>query len=160
MLPAGTSVKLVGLSNATFNGARGSIEDFDPARGRYLVEVHGRGTSIAVAPDSVRQVVSSATVTATSRAEINGRAAASVMYDRATKRYQVEGLTADGSILALKPESVCLPKHVHVIVDGVQSRPALNGRKGQIIDVDQERYLVEIPGEAPMRLRFGNVIAY
>jgi len=158
-LPPGSHVKLVNLSNATYNGSVGSIEAFDAVKERYHVSLRGRESSLAVPVANVRQIVSNALITGTSKPELNGRVAAAATFDSDCRRYKLEGLTADGSLLALKPENVCLPRNVQVIILGVQSRPALNGRKGQILDVENERYVVSVSGETLVSLRFGNVVA-
>ena len=159
VLPPGTTVKLTRLSNAKLVGAVGTIREFDRRKLRYTVAM-STGNSISVKPSNVQQIISDATVIGTSQAELNGRVAAAATYDAASKRYRVEGLTADGTTLALKPENVVLPESTQVTIDGVQTRPTLNGKRGRIIDVDTaaSRYVVAT-GDEQLRLRFGTVVA-
>ena len=96
----------------------------------------------------------------TSQPQLNGRVAPAATYDKGSKRYRVEGLSENGSTLALKPENVQLPHKTRVTIDGVVSRKELNGRAGRIVDVENDRYVVELPEtNEMMRLRFGAVAA-
>ena len=107
------------------------------------------------------QVVTEAKVTGTSKSEINGRTASSATYDRKAKRYRCEGLQPDGTVLSLKPENVVLPARTRVTIDGVASRPALNGCSGTVRAVDEAagRYDVQMAGGEAVRVRFGAVAA-
>ena len=159
-LAVGTLVRLEGLNSPTHNGCVGRVEAFDEAKGRYIVTLQRDGGSLAVRPAHCVQVVTDARVTGTSKGELNGRTAAVTTYDRTSKRYRCEGLKADGTVLSLKPENVVLPPTTRVKIDGVASRPALNGCVGAVRAVDEQagRYDVELPGEA-VRVRFGAVAA-
>ena len=153
-------MKLVELSSEAHNNSVGRVERFDGAAGRYHVSVRDGAASIAVRPDNLRQIITSARVVGLrSQPHLNGRVAASATYDPRSKRYCAEGLSENGSTLSLKPENLMLPQSTRVLIDGVQSRPSLNGRRGQIVGVDDERYVVELPGEEPVKLRYGAVIA-
>lgn len=158
LLPNGTTVRLAGLSSSSLNGSMGRIEGYDEVKDRYVVGV-ADGSSIAVRPRNVLQLVADCRIVGTSKEEINGRVAASAVYDASTRRYNCEGLKHDGTVISLKPENVVLPSQTNVTIEGVQSRPALNGRVGRIEGVENDRYLVKLgPGEA-VRLRFGAVAA-
>jgi len=159
LLRPGTQVKLQGLSDTSRNGAIGTIEVFDAAKQRYTVSL-ADSSIISVKGANILQVVSAAKVIGTSQAALNGKVAASATYDASSKRYRVEGLTADGKTLAVKPENLVLPERTVVTIDGVQSRPALNGKRGRIVDIDTaaERYTVATTDEQ-IRLRFGTVVA-
>ena len=159
VLPPGTPVKLAGLSDPALAGAVGTIDSFDRQKHRYTVSMTA-GNMLSVRPTNVQQIVSDATVIGTSQAQLNGRVAASATYDAGTKRYRVEGLTPDGKTIALRPENLVLPERTQVTIDGVQSRPALNGKRGRIINVDTaaNRYTVATSDEQ-LRLRFGTVVA-
>merc|ERR1719502_397600 len=159
VLERGTPVKLIDLSSAAaYNGASGTISEWDESRQRYVVAL-GEGGTLSVKPANVRQVVSEARVVGTSQPQLNGKVAAAATYDTQSKRYRVEGLAGNGGVVALKPENVVLPHKTRVTIDGVVSRPTLNGRSGRIIDVTNDRYVVEVPGEDPLKLRFGAVAA-
>lgn len=160
VLPPGTAVKLAELSNTALIGEVGTIESFDRQTQRYTVCMASTGNNLAVKPQNVQQIVSEATVVGTSQKELNGRIVPSATYDAASKRYRVEGLTPDGKTLALRPENVLLPEHTQVTIEGVQSRPALNGKRGRIVNVDAaiNRYVVTT-GEEQIKLRIGSVVA-
>jgi len=157
VLPAGAAVELLELSNQPeLNGQKGVVERYDDARKRYHVAVNG--ATVALRPANVRQVIAEARVAGTSQPELNGRVAAAATFDRASGRYRAEGLTKDGGLVGLKPEHVVLPPRTRVAVNGVSSRPALNGQVGAVVSSDAERYTVKLPHET-VRLRFGAVAA-
>ena len=59
VLPHGTPVRLCDLSQANFNGASGTIDHWDEARGRYVVSL-AEGGSLAVRSQNMSQVVAEA----------------------------------------------------------------------------------------------------
>lgn len=157
-LAPGTVVRLVGLSNPTHNGSIGHVESYDVQTRRYVVVPEGGRASIAVKPSNVTQVVTSARVAGTSQPALNDKLISAATFDRGSKRYKCEGLKPDGTILALKPNNVILPKDCRVTIEDVRSRPELNGQVGSIVGVEQERYVVRTPQET-VKLRFGAVAA-
>jgi len=159
-LACGTTVRLCDLNQERLNGRAATIKDYDEDKGRYVVCVENSSSPLAVRPKNVRQVLSGlARVVGTSQEAINGKVAVTATYDAATRRYQCEGLKEDGSVLAIKPENLLLPKECTVTIDGVQSKPGLNGRVGRIRDIENERYVVELDESEAVRLRFGCVAA-
>ena len=50
---------------------------------------------------------------------------------------------------SLKPENIVLPPATRVVIDGVESRPMLNGKVGEVTSVDPAagRYDVQLPDE-------------
>lgn len=161
VLPAGVVVRLVGLSSTSLNGSVGHVSEYDEVKQRYVVSL-ADGASIAVKPTNVRQVLSDARVVGTSKAELNGKVAASATFDESSGRYQCEGLQPDGRVLSLKPENLVLPAECRVVIGGVSSRPELNGRIGRIATVSNERYVVQLAGDMAgesVSLRLGAVTA-
>jgi len=158
VLPPDTSIKLTGLSNTAYNGMHGVIRGWDESKQRYQCELQD-GSNLAVRRTNLRQVVSEARVVGTTQPSMNGRVAASATFDPVSKRYRVEGLTSNGNIIALKPENIVLPQKTRVTIDGVVSRPSLNGQTGSIIDVNSDRYVVQLPHNEQLSLRFGAVAA-
>jgi len=163
VLAPGTVVRLDGLNSAAHNGKVGTVESYDTAKDRYVVRLqHDRSSTLAVRPANCVQVVTEAKVVGTSKGELNGKTASCATFDRSAKRYRCEGLRPDGSVVSLKPENVVLPPATRVTIEGVASRPALNGKVGEVRSVDQAagRYDVQLPDEANvLRLRFGAVAA-
>jgi len=158
MLSPGTVVRLTGLNSDELNGTAATVSDYDGTRQRYVVE-QADGSSIAVKPANVRQVLTDATVVGTSKTELNGKVAAAATFDAASGRYQCEGLSSIG-LVSLKPENVRLPQDCRVTVAGVSSRPALNGRVGRVSAIDKDRYVVTLSQpEETVSLRFGAVAA-
>ena len=158
VLPQGTIVALTGLATASqHNDSQARVEEYDVDKCRYVVTLAVGGT-LAVRPHNVRQVLTEARIIGTSKQELNGRVASSAVYESATKRYRCEGLKPDGTVLSVKAENVVLPVESRVTIEGVQSRPELNGKVGRIDAVESERYVVNV-GKEVVRLRFGAVAA-
>ena len=152
-------IKLVGLANEERNGCVGVCMGFDDERERYKVRLMNGENEVAVRSRNVRQVVSEARVEGTSQENLNGRVAASAVYDSESGRYHVEGIYE--SPLAIKPEHLVLPPDTRVTVVGVNSRPELNGLAGTVLSSDgKERYTVQLAhsGEQ-LKLRFGAVVS-
>merc|ERR1719152_753294 len=160
VLAPGTAVRLHGLTAGAHNDALGTVAAFDAAKGRYAVQL-ADGATLSIKPENVAQVVSACRVVGTSREELNGRVAAAATYHSGTKRYRCEGLRPDGGVVSLKAENVVLPTSTRVVIDGVTSRPALNGCVGAVRAVDEAagRYDVALEGGEAVRLRFGAVAA-
>ena len=83
--------------------------------------------------------------------------AASAVYDTASGRYVLEGISERP--IAIKPENLVLPTGTRVTVAAVQSRPELNGQAGRVLSSDGvERYTVEMGSGEQLKLRFGAVL--
>jgi len=163
VLPPGTYVQLVGLSDAPKNGTIARVESYDEQARRYVVALEdpnadGTAKSFAVKRENLVQVITSAKVVGTSQEALNDKVISAATYDKASKRYKCQGLKGDGTVLALKPEHVILPQDCRVTIENVKMRPALNGQAGNIVGVENERYVVQTANEA-VRLRFGAVAA-
>ena len=73
--------------------------------------VGGAGGTLAAKPANVRQVVAEARVVGTSQPQLNGKVAATATYDRASKRYRMEGLAGNGGVVAPCARSSVLWKY-------------------------------------------------
>lgn len=160
-LAPGTVVRLTGLNAAAHNGAVGAVASYDDAKSRYAVHLQADGSTLSVKRENLVQVLTDARVCGTSVEGLNGKTVSHATYDRASKRYRCEGLKQDGSLVALKRENVVLPTGARVTIDGVTSRPALNGCVGAVQAVDEKagRYDVQLGDGEAVRLRFGAVAA-
>merc|ERR1719356_2031269 len=78
--------------------------------------------------------------------EHNGKVGRVVDFDSARARYIVD--LGDSGTLSLRPQS--LTQECAVEVDGLASRPDLNGKSGRIIGYDDAsgRYMVSVQGES------------
>eukprot|EP00308_Calcidiscus_leptoporus_P024896 CAMPEP_0119373258 /NCGR_PEP_ID=MMETSP1334-20130426/24405_1 /TAXON_ID=127549 /ORGANISM="Calcidiscus leptoporus, Strain RCC1130" /LENGTH=332 /DNA_ID=CAMNT_0007390971 /DNA_START=74 /DNA_END=1072 /DNA_ORIENTATION=+ len=159
LLPRDARVQISGLSSSSeYNGSIGNVVNYDATQQRYHVCIDG--VSISVRPLNVRQVISEARVTGTSQPQLNGRMVPFAVFDEKAKRYLVEGVTESGNAVAIKPNNLVLPAQTRIRIEGLTSRPQWNGRCGQIVDVEEERYVVRLQGDMHLRLRFGAVAAY
>jgi len=161
VLPRGTMVKLSGLSDASRQGAVAKVDSYDAASDRYTVVLASRGERLAVKRSNLLVLIEGATVFNTSQPLLNGRRATYTVYDRLTGRYHCDGLSKSGTPVAIKRENLILPKGARVTIEGVQSRPSLNGMPASIVDVDRQaqRYLVRLENDELIRLKLGAVAA-
>merc|ERR1719434_121758 len=81
VLPPQAVVKLAGLQNDTLNGSVGLVEGYEESSGRYNVRLSGRNEVVAIKTRNVRQVISEARIEGTSQEALNGRIAASAVFD-------------------------------------------------------------------------------
>jgi curved DNA-binding protein CbpA len=157
-LPDGTGVRLAGLSSASLNGARGQVVGFDGERQRYLVAVSGGGvggSTVAVKPSNLQQLLQGAEVVGTSRDQLNGRVAAEAYFDADKGRYVVTGVAEEP--VALRPAHIRLPRSTLVTIEGMQKRTDLNGATGRVLSDDGERYTVELSSGEQVRVRLDAV---
>merc|ERR1711959_848330 len=119
LLPAQARVQVSGLSadSSRHNGSIGIIKAYDEQQQRYHVCIDG-GTSLAVRPCNVRQVISEARVTGTSQPQLNGRVVPFAVFDEGSKRYLVEGVTESGNAIAIKPDNLVLPAQTTIKIGG------------------------------------------
>mmetsp|Transcript_44485 Transcript_44485/g.121246 ORF Transcript_44485/g.121246 Transcript_44485/m.121246 type:complete len:347 (+) Transcript_44485:103-1143(+) len=105
VMKPGTYVRIKGLSSAAErNGTQGRVESYDDARGRYMVQVEGEGSTLALRPANLEQLVTGATVVAvTSDTSLNGRQGTVVGWDEEKERYSVR-LSSLPRALSLRPE--------------------------------------------------------
>jgi hypothetical protein len=102
--------------------------------------------------------VSEARIEGTSQETLNGKVAASAVYDSSSARYVVEGVSEQP--IAIKPANLVLPPSTRVSIVSLQSRPELNGRACRVVGSDGiERYVVELAetGEQ-LKLKYGAVV--
>jgi len=102
--------------------------------------------------------VSEARVDFTSQDNLNGRIAASAVFESASGRWVVEGVSERP--IAIKPENLVLPPGTRVTITGLSARADLNGQAATVVSSDgAERYTVELAASGEqLKVRFGAVV--
>ena len=72
LLPSGTSVCVVGTSQAELNGSAGVTSSFNAEKGRYAVKVEGRAKPAGLKPENIRVVLPEAAAKQAARPEFGG----------------------------------------------------------------------------------------
>lgn len=154
-LPCGAAVRLAGLENASLNGARGEIVDFNEEKQRYKVKLHSGSAAVAIKPSNLQQLLNGIEVVGTSRQDLNGRIGAHAYYDCEKGRYIIDGLGSN--TISLRPENVKLPASTRVAIEGMQNRKDLNGVIGKVVSADDERYTMQLQTGEQVRVRLDAV---
>merc|ERR1719152_92769 len=159
-MQAGTYVRIKGLTSAPErNGTQGRVESYDDARGRYMVQVDGEETTLALRPANLEQLVTGTKVTGvTSDVSLNGKSGTVVGWDSEKERYSVR-LSSLPRALSLRPECVVLPAGTCVTIRDVQAKPQLNGKRGKVqsYDYGAARFVVQLSGSEQVKLRPANL---
>ena len=141
--PRGTQVRIHGIkSKKELNGKTAFVEAFDFSKGRYSVGVGIETCSLK--PENLTQHLPSVKLTGLgSRKDLNGSTASIIDFDDEKKRYLVQLLGDD--VLSILPQNITLPLHTRIRVCGLESESGkmLNGLLGQIVAIEDDRYLVK-----------------
>jgi hypothetical protein len=149
LLDSGTTVILRGLTSAAhFNGREGTVLAFEPVSGRYSVQLPGETLSVRGA--NLLPSVAVTIVDLESRPALNGCVGHIVGAD---ERYHV---SIRGSVYAVNPANVVLPRGSQVWVAGLQADGHYNGMPGLITEVDlaARRYVLQMSHDHLLKVRF------
>jgi len=156
----GTYVSIKGLTGATErNGTQARVVEFDDRRGRYVVEVEGEDSTLALKPSNLTQLVTGVIVTGVSSDEsLNGKTGTIMFFDEEKDRYSVR-LSSVPRALSLRPENVIFPRGTCVAIRDLRRKPELNGQRGTVRSFDRSggRYVVDVGTTEQISLRPGNV---
>jgi len=165
----GSAVRLLGLkSRPEANGRSGVLLGFDPAKGRYSVELEADGGSdkeaLALKRENLVQTLKNVALRAQEGVDMPEQAKGVesvqqlVSFDPETQTY--EAALADGTLLpALPLGCVVLPTGCSGVVLGLQGAPQHNGKVGYIVsfDASSDRYLVALDATNQLRLKRSNL---
>ncbi|KAI2496279.1 hypothetical protein MHU86_18236 [Fragilaria crotonensis] len=131
-IPVDTIVSLKDLVNAShLNGDRGTIKQYIPSTGRYVVELEDSDETLSVKPNNLLQHVHMKAHGIESRTEVNGKRGTVIAWNPQTERYNIY-LMALKEVVSLKPANVVLDNGTVGQVTGLSSKPELNGKWGTI----------------------------
>lgn len=164
----GSDVRLRGLqSRPEANGRSGVVLGFDPAKGRYSVELEASGggdkEALALKRENLVHTLKNVALRAQEGVEMPEQAKSAesvqlVSFDPETQTY--EAALSDGTLLpALPLGCVLLPTGCSGVVLGLQGAPQHNGKAGYVVsyDASSDRYLVALDATNQLRLKRSNL---
>jgi len=158
-IPIDTVVSLKGLVNAShLNGDRGTIRQYNPSTGRYVVELEDSEETLSVKPSNILQHVHMKVYGIESRPGMNGKTGTIVAWNPNTERYNVY-LMALKEVVSLKPANVILDNGTVGQISGLKSKPQLNGKWGTIKEWIREsnKYDLQLSASQIIRIKVENL---
>mmetsp|Transcript_19463 Transcript_19463/g.47007 ORF Transcript_19463/g.47007 Transcript_19463/m.47007 type:complete len:379 (-) Transcript_19463:60-1196(-) len=158
-IPRGTVVSLKGLvSRPERNGDRGEVQQYDPRSGRYIVSLEDTDETMSVKPSNLLQHSHLHLHGLESRPELNGKRGTIIAWDPTKERYNVYVIQTS-TAMSLKPSNVVLENGTVGQIQGLQSKPELNGKWGTIKDFNSAtgRYDVQTSADSILRLKLDNI---
>ena len=160
VIPPGTLVSLKDLSNKSeYNGDRGVVKRHLRDTGRYLVELEDSEETMSVRPENLLQHVHVTLHDIQSQPELNGKTGTVITWCVTKERYNIY-VASLKKVFSLKPGNVVLKNGIVARVNGLESRPELNGQWGTIKDWIKEsnKYDVQISPSQIIRVKVENMI--
>mmetsp|Transcript_20099 Transcript_20099/g.29828 ORF Transcript_20099/g.29828 Transcript_20099/m.29828 type:complete len:363 (-) Transcript_20099:156-1244(-) len=158
-IPDGTIVSLKGLVNAShFNGDRGTIQQYVPSSGRYVVQLEDSDETLSVKPSNILQHVHMRVHGIESRPELNGKTGTVIAWDPSAERYKIYVMSVE-KVMSLKPGNVVLDKGTVGQITGLSSKPELNGKWGTVVDWvrDVNKYDLQLSAGKVIRIKVENL---
>lgn len=160
VIPRGTIVSLKDLvSKAIYNGDRGVVKQYIPSSERYVVELEDSEEALSVKPENILQHVHVTIHDIQSQPELNGKKGTVITWCPKKGRYNIY-VASLKKVVSLKPGNVVLETGVVARVNGLSSKPELNGKWGTIKDWIREsnKYDVQLSGNQIIRVKSENMI--
>jgi hypothetical protein len=158
-IPPGTIVSLKGLvSRPDRNGDRGEVLQYDPSKGRYIVQIEDTDETMSVKPSNLLQHVHVTLHGVQSKPELNGQRGTIIAWDPAKTRYNIYVMSTS-KVVSLKPSNVVLENGTVGQIVGVQSKPELNGKYGTVKNFNSQsgRYDIQTSADSILRLKLENI---
>lgn len=160
VIPRGTIASLKDLVNkAEYNGDRGVVKQYVPSSKRYVVELEDSEETMSVKPENLLQHVHVTVHDIQSQPELNGKTGTVITWCPTKERYNIY-VASLKKFVSIRPGNVVLETGVAARVNGLESRPELNGKWGTIKDwvKDSNKYDVQLSGSQIIRLKSENMI--
>ena len=161
VIPRGTIVSLKDLvSKAIYNGDRGVIKQYIPSSQRYVVELEDSGEEpLSVKPENLLQHVHVTIHDIQSQQELNGKTGTIITWCPKKGRYNIY-VASLKRVVSLKPGNVVLETGTVARLNGLTSKPELNGKWGTIKDhvKDTNKYDVQLSANQIIRVKADNMI--
>lgn len=158
-IPDSTIVSLKGLVNAShFNGDRGTIKQYIPSSGRYVVQLEDSDETLSVKASNLLQHVHMRVHGIESRPELNGKTGTVIAWNPSSERYNIYVMSVE-KVMSLKPGNVVLDKGTVGQITGLSSKPELNGKWGTVVDWvrDSNKYNLQLSAEKVIRIKVENL---
>lgn len=160
VIPPGTIVSLKDLVNKSeYNGDRGVVKQYVPSSKRYAVELEDSEETLSVKPENMLQHVHVTIHDIQSQPELNGKTGTVITWCPTKERYNIY-VASLKKVVSLKPGNVVLEKGIVARVNGLGSRPELNGKWGTIKEwiKDSNKYDVQLSASQIIRVKVENMI--
>lgn len=157
-IPPNTIVSLKGLQSAAhLNGDRGTVRQYVPSSGRYVVELEDSDETMSVKPSNILQHVHLTIQGIASKPEMNGKTGTVIAWNSQNERYSIY-VMALKKVVSLKPGNVVLEKGTVGQVTGL-SRADLNGKWGTVKEFirDSNRYELQLSAQQIIRIKLENL---
>jgi hypothetical protein len=158
-IPTGTVVSLKALvSRPEKNGDRGEVQQYDPRSGRYIVVLEDTEETMSVKASNLLQHVHVKLHGLESKTEWNGQRGTVISWDEPNQRYNVYVMGLRKAV-SLRPGNILLEDGTVGKIDGLRSKPELNGKFGTINSFNQTsgRYDVQLSADKILRLKLENI---
>merc|ERR1712154_34786 len=145
-IPSGTTVSLTGLINkAELNNQRGTIQSYNPQSGRYAVQLQNTGQDMSIKPANLLQHVNVVIHDIKGQPALNGKSGVILDWLPSKERYSIH-IKSLSKVVNLKPANVILVTGTVGKIEGLQSKPGINGKYGTIKkwNQDSKRYDVQL----------------
>ena len=160
VIPRGTIVSLKDLvSKAIYNGDRGVVKKYIPSSQRYVVELEDSDEALSVKPENILQHVHVTIHDIQSQPELNGKTGTVITWCPKKERYNIY-VASLKKVVGLKPGNIVLEAGVVARLNGLSSKPELNGKWGTIKDWirDSNKYDVQLSSNQIIRVKSENMI--
>ncbi|KAL7549979.1 hypothetical protein ACHAWF_013236 [Thalassiosira exigua] len=160
VIPRGTIVSLKDLVNkAEYNGDRGVVKQYVPQTKRYVMELEDSEETLSIRPENMLQHVHVTIHDIQSQQELNGQTGTVITWCPNKGRYNIY-VSSLKKVVGLKPGNVVLETGVVARVNGLESRPELNGKWGTIKQwiKDSNKYDVQLSGSQIIRVKVENML--
>eukprot|EP00584_Thalassiosira_punctigera_P025756 CAMPEP_0172560200 /NCGR_PEP_ID=MMETSP1067-20121228/87517_1 /TAXON_ID=265564 ORGANISM="Thalassiosira punctigera, Strain Tpunct2005C2" /NCGR_SAMPLE_ID=MMETSP1067 /ASSEMBLY_ACC=CAM_ASM_000444 /LENGTH=364 /DNA_ID=CAMNT_0013349945 /DNA_START=95 /DNA_END=1189 /DNA_ORIENTATION=+ len=160
VIPRGTIVSLKDLvSRSDLNGDRGVVKQYVPQSSRYVVELEDSEETLSVKPENMLQHVHVTIHDIQSQPELNGQTGTVITWFPTKGRYNIY-VASMKKVVSLKPGNVVLETGIVARVNGLESRPELNGKWGTIKEWirDSNKYNVQLSAGQIIRVKVENMI--
>lgn len=157
-IPSDTVVSLKGLvSQPERNGDRGVVLQYNPQNGRYVV-LEDTDETMSVKPSNLLQHVKVRLYGIESKPEFNGKTGTIIAWSQQKERYSIY-VSSLRKPVSLRPTNVVLNNGTVGMIQGLQSKPELNGKWGTIKEWirDAGRYNVQISQSSIIKIKLENI---
>lgn len=158
-IPLGTVVSLKELISASErNGDRGVIKKYIPEKDRYVVALEDSDETMSIKPRNILQHVQVRLHDIQNQPLLNGKTGTILAWNARKERYNIY-VTVLKKVFSLKPGNIVLNAGTVAQLDGITSKPELNGKWGTIKEWirDTNKYDVQLSKDKVIRIKVENM---
>eukprot|EP00558_Chaetoceros_sp_UNC1202_P001940 CAMPEP_0197258814 /NCGR_PEP_ID=MMETSP1429-20130617/83196_1 /TAXON_ID=49237 /ORGANISM="Chaetoceros sp., Strain UNC1202" /LENGTH=379 /DNA_ID=CAMNT_0042722999 /DNA_START=88 /DNA_END=1227 /DNA_ORIENTATION=- len=155
VIPPRTVISLKGLVNSPErNGDQGVIQEYNPIKERYRVQFEDSQETMYIKASNMLQHVHVRIHDVKSQPELNGKTGTIITWLPAKQRYNIH-VSELKKVVSLRPANVVLDTGTVGQIDGLKSKPELNGKWGTIKGWirDSNKYDVQLSQQQVIRIK-------